>query len=709
MKFITRVTATNLKNRATLDIQLARLSIITGRNGSGKTSIADAIALASLGYIPSLGKSGPAIAKAAGPGLEMGAALEMTDLPDMVCRFDYARTWKRTAAGMKKVTAPEDTAPAIPIICLDPDAFLNASAASRAQAIAARFEIEGDPKEKIRAAIAAVAAGHDIPTAPKIEDFSEWVNQWESDISEALKEANASARRMKATIEGMAALDETPPATVPAETIKKAQQEVGACSARISAIANQKATAREQHAEKMAAFSKAPECPEISRQKLEAELAEIMAEISALEAKERKAKDTDGTRARDAANLSVAEKRLAGIEHWLEQNPEPEPYACEALPEPQDLGKLNEAQQKAYEEMATAAAALEAINANPLTGTHCPCCGAAAASWDQDKVWKAEELKLAAEVRHDKAKEAHRRALALYEEACRVDDRRESQRIEAMARAKITEERKTYASRASETAQLIESLNAKLAEAPHFEQEDAELLESLRNDRRQIIVSIDEWKAYEEAAKLSNEINELAETIRLAELASEAAYNDYDVAVANAKALEAQAEAAAAAVANAQTHAAATKEFDKATELASVLNAARETLRESAEAETLKIFTPLLAIAGPICAGCLPTPLDHKGLEFGRYEGPHFINLDTFSKSEKAAALAGISAALAAKSAGVLIVDEFNNLDAAKREQFLTNLADAIEANTIAQAILLDNSPQICKLPEFGSQQALEA
>lgn len=708
MKFIVRVKATNLKNRAALDLPLSRLSIITGRNGSGKTSIADAITLAALGYLPDLGKTGPAIAKAAGPGLDMGTALEMTELPEMACRFEYARTWKRTGTGMKKVTAP-DEAPPLSIVCLDPDTFLKGNANARAQAIAARFQITTDPKTAIRAAIEATAAGQDIPAAPKCEDFSEWVSTWESDLSEALKEASASARRMKATIEGMAALDETPPALISAETIKEAQQAVGAAAAKVEEIKSKLKTATASHAEKMAALANSPEAPTASREALQKELEEIAAEISKLEAKEHAAKDTGGTRARDAANLEIAEKRLAGIEHWLEQNPEPEEYNAPELPAAHDLGALRAKFYDTSAERIKALAALDAIKANTLTGTHCPCCGSAAQDWDQEKVWQAEESKVAAEARLATAEQADQRAAALFADAEQIEDKRESQRIEKAARAKTKEERATYTQRASETTALLESLTARLADVPRFEQEDAELLEASRTARRETLEGLEEWQQYEAIAALGATVNALAAEIKEATAALEAAYTAYDATVTNAQELEGKAAAAAQAVAAAQTHAAATKEFDKATELAGILDFAREKLREAAQAETLKIFKPLLAIAGPICAGCLPTPLDHKGLDFGRYEGAHFISFDTFSKSEKMAAFAGISAALAAQNAGILIIDEFNNLDAAKRERFLANLSEAIRTDQIAQAILLDNTPHKYTLPEFGSQQALEA
>ncbi len=88
----------------------------------------------------------------------------------------------------------------------------------------------------------------------------------------------------------------------------------------------------------------------------------------------------------------------------------------------------------------------------------------------------------------------------------------------------------------------------------------------------------------------------------------------------------------------------------------------------------------------------MPSELSNKGLDFGRYEGAHFVPFEAFSGSEQAVTVAAIAAALAAKGQGILFIDEANNIDAKKRGRFMANLAEAITAGTIAQAILLDNA-----------------
>lgn len=688
--YIQTVTTSNFKGADTNRAHsLHPFTIITGKNGTGKSRITDAIQAAALGYVPWLGKTGPALRQLAGPGLEMAVDLILSDGQRI------RRSWKKTKSGLSKKDAPTE-APNIPLFSLDPGAFLAANDQQRARMIAARFGIQEDPREKILSAIEAAAAGADLPNfrLDKEEDFSLWVENISEGIAAALSAANATAKRMKTTLEGLAALESDPVALVPDAEVSAAQKAVGARSSERDALSKELATLRQRIAELKAELESAPLMPEISEAAQKSALAEIEKEITELQTKQKAAAEGAKKAQEAAANIAAAEKRLKGIEFWLEQNAAPEPLALAALPQPLDMEKLTRELAAAEEAERAAFRALTLAQGADLSGSHCKCCGAARENWSEDKIWETEDALSTAQAAHSTAAETVRRTAALFKLETENAQKRKEQADASRAHAAAVKEHEQYTAREREAGQLLELLRAQASEVPAFSQEDAEVLNALLEDKEKAEADLKEWTAYKESQEgraLLNEAETRAATVET-DLLPQAARALSDAEI-TAETIATRAKAAREAVAQQETASKARAENEKAAEEVKKIKAAKDAL-EAAESEaTGKIVKPLLDIAGQICAGCLPTPLAHKGLSFGRFDGPHFISLNTFSESEKAAAVSAITAGMAAAGQGIAIIDEFNNLDADKRPVMLANLAAALEAGTLAQAIILDNEP----------------
>lgn len=697
--YISHLTLTNIKAAPKFDLELSPLTLIHGPNGQGKSAIADGLALGLLGYHPSLGKSGPAIQKLAGPGKEFGSMVNFSD------GTRISRSWKRTKTGASKLPG-SDASPPIDLASLDPSAFLGAKDAKRAAMIAARYGIEGDPKAAILAKVRAALGTFDfIP--PNEEDFSAWAEQIEEVLADKRKEAGAIKRRMTATLEGMTTLDTAPPPRVSREAIEAARTAKAGLAARIQEL-NSKALAVNRE------ISSLPEGYPVREGRTEAELREALAriekEIAPLEEAYRAYQQAEALRSSIVSAITKKGQSLKTRRLWLDENGIQAEWHPEWMGENQSLPYWKEIFDKqisnlekqvvtANRTLVTAAGTVKAAQDNALTGAECPCCGAVRAVWDAQKIWDSEEALVAAQAGHAEAE----KALADLESEIHISRTRKAEVESLLAIVAANAQRMAAQSEYDrEVAELAEQ-QEQLGHLPCWEHEQQEDLDALREEERvigeelaDIAREAEAVKGHEKRRTLEGQLDELQIERDRANIESEAAIE----ALAELEKAQAEVDAATARAAEVEK---ARKEAAAAAQEETIWDSALEIHRKECNAETVKVFKPLLDFARQITDGCLPTPLDNNGLTLGRFDGAHFITLDTFSGSEKAVALAGIVTALAATGSGLVMIDEFSTFDDAKKGRFVDNLAAAIERGDIAQAVLLDSRNFPGEMPPVGS------
>lgn len=708
---ITSLTATNLKRFPTLNLTLAPFTVITGANGSGKTSIADAIQLATIGCVPRMGRKGPSTAKLMGPGQTLAVSAMMSNA------LSYTRAWKRSKAG--GLTKTDDKCPAatsgLPVICFDLEQFTAGNAQQRAAMIAARYGLEGDPKKTIMDA--ARKAWPLLPQVPvKATDFADWAEEVEEWLAEGLKNSKSAATRMLATLEGLTGLDSgtTSPA-VEVATINAAREAVGAAALAVdqnNALISDLNAERDQKGHELDQMEQggSTSAPARALADLETEKAKVIAAIRQLAEREQASKQGEQRAAGIRQNLDAAKTRLEAIRSWLTVNDRPAQLDLETLPPVPDMFDINEACDDAAKLVLNAERELAVAAAAILTGDKCACCGAPREAWDEATTWQAQEHKTTVEGRLAEAKGMQQAAHKRRHEALTIQTAHDDQSTEKLRHQTATEAWETKSEQATHTETLISSLSEQLASLPTFSPEDAEELSALFREEGELDGLIAQHKTHADYHAACLAMDEITAKLDHAELAAPQLAQELEDAQANATSLDTAKAEHDQAQAQAATRKQATDEHKKAADEQDGWNKALGAFRDTCKAETIKIFEPLLVTVRKLTRDCLPTELSNRGLEFGRFEGAHFIPYDAFSKSEQAVTLAGITAALAAEGTGVVIIDELNNVDAAKQIRLVANLTEALADGTIAQAILLDNQPvPAYTLPQGAARHTLAA
>jgi DNA repair exonuclease SbcCD ATPase subunit len=102
-------------------------------------------------------------------------------------------------------------------------------------------------------------------------------------------------------------------------------------------------------------------------------------------------------------------------------------------------------------------------------------------------------------------------------------------------------------------------------------------------------------------------------------------------------------------------------------------------------------FGALLARANTIMGSLLPSPLEYRDGELGRYNGGTWVSHETFSGTEKALAYAALSVALAADSPIKLVMlDEMGRFDPENKSKLLSHMLDLISRGIIDQFVGVD-------------------
>lgn len=140
MQTIERVTARNFKGRD-FDVRLDKFNVIIGPSNQGKTSITEAIMLATLGHVPGVGRRNPDIFRSLASGNPMVCAVTLAGGALL------QRTFSETRRGEKASYKCEAIAPdgfEMPVSVLDSAAFLFANDGDRVKAVFAAAHIDCD-------------------------------------------------------------------------------------------------------------------------------------------------------------------------------------------------------------------------------------------------------------------------------------------------------------------------------------------------------------------------------------------------------------------------------------------------------------------------------------------------------------------------------------------------------------------------------------
>lgn len=690
---LAKVTGTNIKGQ-TFTHALGAFTLITGRNGSGKTAIVDAITLAGLGHIPRLGKTNAATMQ-----LAKGTTMEATIVADDGSRT--TRTWKRAGKSITcKATVDEvKLDPAL----LNAALFMDANATQRAALIRERFPSAADPREEILTAIRAV---ENLPTfeltaAPA--DLTEWIEAAEDELARLQSEAAGSKKRMVQTIQGITALalaDDDAPARA-AETLTAAHAALVAAQ---TAHAGIEKTIRDLEAERTNMENQgrqlgnipAMEPVETVRESVRTRVAELRKQRQTLQAQMDEA-------TREARARQTKRQRLAQLEaqerDWATKLPED--YTPPAERPQADRHLLKQAAEnargderdaeRAYDRAETAhgraVEALEQAEQDAQAEGHtCPHCGADKEHWGAD--YAATREKEMQELRA--AVDATKRALVDAELARNTTAALYKEAEAASAAAWTAHEHWDAYSVLASIRPEMETLRTELAQPGKDGQHIAEEIDDLDTQISDIEDQLPKAEAWAELSRIKAAA---AQVIRnhgaaLAELEPAAqklaqARDEY------ARAQEAKTRADAAAQ-DAKRKTEAEAEADNAEKEEKAYKEARKVLQEQAQAVAAKALGPVLELASYFTDGLIPTPIAARGLEIGRWDGPSWVALDVFSGSEQAITLAAIQAGLAASTASrILILDEIGRMDEPTRARLLSRIADGLEAGKLDQAIVL--------------------
>ena len=757
MKKITEISGSAIKGR-TFQHKLGVVTVFTGPNGSGKTARLSAIYLALAGGLPWMGGTNADIfTLASGP--KMSATVVFDDGASFMSR---TFTQEKGGSISSKVTRQgiADTFE-LPPVLLDPKKhYFDLSAPNRVKYVFARAKgaktapnldgmfAEIKALESKRDGGAEFANGLAEDYADRYQNevgrmgkaFDEWFSAIIKEVSDNKKDADAGAKRMRKTCEGLtaqAAGDLVPDESVVStlekelsaktEEVGKLREQLRTAEAKAKQYNEKKATAGKLEDYRKDLFQAEADLANNTNmsagyvsesETIYAQLEAVRKDIAAIETalavarrdKENAARemladiDLEKERVEEAkASKAKAEAALVGHVSKVEEKTKATNEAKETLTRLQS-------QQADYEaRMSEKLKAVEAINEELKC---CPTCNRAAKGWKEEAKAsfkrEAEEFKSKAESLTGSIDEAERVWRGLDQErkaALLLDDIAEGNR------SKI-ENATAYIDRMTPLFKRHEENAAKLAKATREIEDGTGKLatlktnaEALGNTHMHAKRKDAEHAAYrDKVADAKSRIALLKQSIATAEAAqSELA----EMGNIDSTDLQNQVEAAQREVAEMQQRHARFAEA-KARE-ANRLKAVADAETKEMEAEIYKmvsdilttrqgkivegVFAPILERATAICGGLIPAPLTYRDGDVGYWQASKglFAVYEAFSDAEKLATRLGFAIALAIETPfKLLLIEQLSDVDSAKKAELLKRLVALVEDGTLDQVVLTD-------------------
>jgi hypothetical protein len=649
-RFISSITLDSFAGRTRRHDFQPGVTAIIGANGTGKTTIANAVAFVLSGKVPGLPKTNGGIMDALGSTLRMGATVTIGDAT-------YDRALIRSGKSIKgeaKHPAPADL---LPPSMLDLEPFLAATPKGRASMILGACG--ASVPSLLEALLKETGLERFVSAGTEALDDAQDIL---AKVDEAAKKQasgyTASIKDMRGTLSGMEVLDTSPLASPAGRPLAELRAEVNRMERELSGILGEARAI----ASRPAPVQPAGDRPNGSAEAFERQLAEAQR-----------------TLATARADLAQAQADRRAWDHWQAERARLEAKVAEAQQayqavsdgwEPVDVDKLNEELQNHSLKAAQARAKIDEAKKDVLTDKDvCPCCGAKAEYWNRE-----------ASDKHD---------LAAWERDVTASTKRMEEiratlnQAAAVSRASDAVLRATAALEAQQPAEAtrydVDTCQAAVDEAT----ESCDMLTAEARKARA-------WDAYEAASKTAEQ-----DAVRMAQL--NMTQDNLQAAICVASAALRHAEVREAAENERKAREATRQQAaDRLAELEAEeaeFKAARQAWQDGVHRIMDEALRDVLKVCETFTAGLFASPLTVHDLELGRYEGTAWVPLDAFCGSDKRVAVAAVQAALASNHKGfrLVILDEFGTIDPARKPAVLANLAAAVQAGLVDQAWVMDN------------------
>jgi hypothetical protein len=258
----------------------------------------------------------------------------------------------------------------------------------------------------------------------------------------------------------------------------------------------------------------------------------------------------------------------------------------------------------------------------------------------------------------------------------------------AAARADLLEMQITNSAGLEKEQRQLRERNIDLIHQPDSPAPDAILLESIRAQYSEAKRLITQRNAIDRSHAIRKELDSLpiVATADISEL--DARLDRAQTQLDDLKDLE---KAANQQRADARRIAEAQEALKVITTDRDAIKLAKAECRNIRDEITNAAFGPLLQTANRFVAGILPTPLEYRDGEIGRYQAGAWVPVRCFGGTMTAITHAGLQAALSAGApVRLLIVDEMGRFDLRNKAQFMANVADAIRDGIIEQFVGID-------------------
>lgn len=655
---IDRIQAINLKTKTT-DATLAEFTAIIGENGTGKSSIREAITLAVLGYSPTLGKKASAgsLMKVGTKRLDIKATLSTGE--EIGRRWEQGRSLTATATGL-------DLSELISPSQLDFSVFFNSKATDRQRILESLIvtKADGEIAAEARQKIAAGALSITID-----ETADGWLGQLETDAKEAKKFAKQEADTAAATILTLSAAEQPP--VVTAEALAAAAQRLteatdadAAASARFEAIDEKYMRALEKpEGEPITAarIAEAFEAAEVARTAYDAEKTAWDHYLAAV-------KEAAAIRKTFPANLEA-------VEHPGVEFEDGDTLSAEVNAAANASSLANRNLDRAVDRKNAAALALDQQKKKRDELKAQGCCPTCQRGEDFaetiESLFKPKldeltaELSLAegaiveAEAEVTKADERHAKAATRLREAAeRSIWLKEQEALAILAAApKPDSDLQAFATASTTAANAHRSLQSGAAQWEEWNRADIPSAEEIESARR----------SAETAEALKTAATEASNALKNAATA----YEQFVADRRRLTELETTVEESA-------------KKQVAATELA-------KWAKEKSLSVTVEALKPLLDLCNKVCDGILPGPVTIIGTDIGAMTEGGLVTLDTLSGAETVALGAALQIAIAKGSEfPIVLIDELNRFAGKKHVRFVENLARALADGDVDQIIVID-------------------
>lgn len=647
---ITSLSLESFKGRTRTHQFQPGVNLIVGPNGSGKTSISEAISFVFAGKVPGLPATNGGLMSALGSGLSMGASL---DIGGKTYDRSLTRSGKSVTSKAKQ-PAPADLVPS-PMLDLGP--FLEASPKARASMILGACG--DDVPAKLRALLAETGLEKLTGRPTASDDVQEWLADVDALAKVTASGYTRSIAEMRGTLAGMEILDTPtpapsgPPLSELRANVSRLEREIATLTGEANAIAARPAP-----------IQPPGERPNGTAEAFETQLAETQAKLRQAQADLAQAKADRQAWDRWSAELRRLEAKLAEAQAAYQ-------VVADGW-EPVDglENKLLLAQQA----LGASVAALRAATNSTLAGKEtCPCCGAGKAHWAVAPPDDIQTLKKQVDDNEAKVE-------ALYQQGKAATTL--SRAAEAVLRAEQAVDNHWL----HETVQGAGITEADIQGIQDNLGDLTETADSLAAEARRARA----WDAYDVAAKMAE-----ASAIRAAQIGENV--TELSEQLDSARGALATAEAAHAAQAQAEARQATRRQAEERLAGLEADEAAFKQARAAWDTGVKVIMDHALREILNVCTtftqGLFAAPLTVHNLELGRYEDFSFVSLDAFSGSDKRIAVAALQAALAIRHQGfrLIILDEFGVIDPGRKPAVLANLAAAVEAGLVDQVMVFDN------------------